>query len=720
MTKSITEPAADAEAGEDWTARLAARRERELWGGGAWAERVEKYREAIGAGFNAALDLDASDCEYARPVAELAAEVAREYLSADRLPTLRKVAERNPVVVARGLFGRINDAIAAQNMLIKDEVLAGHKRQPLAALGLPEVAALVLALHDVVVLRDPDGTSSSELLAFYDPATGLYDVDEEHLRQVARGYRGDLSDKAWPDVRACLRDWAPRRDRVAHPDLIAVANGILDYRTGELSPFSPEHIFTSKTATPFNPDAQNPVIHNDDDGTDWDVESWMESLSDDPEVVDLLWKAIGAVIRPNVAWDKSLWFFSERGNNGKGTLLSLMRNVLGAGNWIDLPLATAGERFGLSELLSAGLPQAILTDENPVGSFVDNAAGIKSIITGDAVRVERKNRDGVTIRYRGVMVQCLNDSPRVKDRSPSFLRRLCLVSFEKCFTGAERKYIKNDYLRRPEVLEYVLKRVLDHALTPAHYELPEPDAVKCALAEFRESNDPVLEWWNDNKLIFQWDLLPFTFLHEFYVAWMGRRYANGKPLGYKAFCRELRQLVAADPTSQWYCDDHTAPIRPAQRMVDPEPLIVEYSLVNWGDTSTKPGDKNYRTRRATIPGDMFKANYRGLLRRDDPDAVSTEFTDPFADAGDRSGTAEVSSAGASDPVDPPVDQASMGPAVVGGLVATGERPTPAPAKSTRVRRSSTRSAIPKLDPDLFKPDYQFINNPYAPDAGDPA
>lgn len=703
MTKSITAGEAGAESNSANVAeRAAARRERDLRTGGEWAERVARHRAAIGAGFNAALDLDASDCEYARPVAELAAEVAREYLSADRLPTLRKVAERNPVVVARGLFGRINDAIAAQNMLIKDEVLAGHKRQPCAALGLPEVAALVLALHDVVVLRDPDGTSSSELLAFYDPETGLYDVDEEHLRQVARGYRGDLSDKAWPDVRACLRDWAPRRDRAAHPDLIAVANGILDYRTGELSPFSPEHIFTSKTATPWNPDAENPVFDTPD-GDQWDVESWMASLSDDPEVVDLLWKAIGAVIRPNVAWDKSLWFYSELGNNGKGTLLSLMRNVLGAGNWIDLPLATAGERFGLAELLSAGLPQAILTDENPVGSFVDNAAGIKSIITGDAVRVERKNRDGVTIRYRGVMVQCLNDSPRVKDRSPSFLRRLCLVPFEKCFTGAERKYIKNDYLRRPEVLEYVLRRVLDHALTPAHYELPEPDAVKCALAEFRESNDPVLEWWNDNKLIFQWDLLPFTFLHEFYVAWMGRRYANGKPLGYKAFCRELRQLVAADPTSQWYCDDHTAPIRPAQRMVDPEPLIVEYSLVNWGDTSTKPGDKNYRTRRATIPGDMFKANYRGLLRRDDVDVVSTEFTDPLADT--------------DGPVDPPVDQASMGPAVADGLVATGERPTPAPAKPTRVRRSST-SAIPKLDPDLFKPDYQFINNPYAPDAGE--
>ena len=49
-------------------------------------------------------------------------------------------------------------------------------------------------------------------------------------------------------------------------------------------------------------------------------------------------------------------------------------------------------------------------------------------------------------------------------------------------------------------------------------------------------------------------------------------------------------------------------------MVDPEPLIVEYSLVNWGDTSTKPGDKNYRTRRATIPGDMFGAGQERFVR----------------------------------------------------------------------------------------------------------
>ena len=53
---------------------------------------------------------------------------------------------------------------------------------------------------------------------------------------------------------------------------------------------------------------------------DWDVESWMDDLFDDPELVELMWKILGAIIRPNVPWDKSAWFYSESGNNGKGTL----------------------------------------------------------------------------------------------------------------------------------------------------------------------------------------------------------------------------------------------------------------------------------------------------------------------------------------------------------------------------------------------------------------
>ena len=68
------------------------------------------------------------------------------------------------------------------------------------------------------------------------------------------------------------------------------------------------------------------------------------------------------------------------------------------------------------------------------------------------------------------MVQCLNEMPRIKDKSDSFYRRQLFIPFTKCFTGEERKYIKQDYLKRTEVLEYVLYRVLNMN----YYELDTP------------------------------------------------------------------------------------------------------------------------------------------------------------------------------------------------------------------------------------------------------
>ena len=96
-------------------------------------------------------------------------------------------------------------------------------------------------------------------------------------------------------------------------------NGLYDYRNKILMDFDPGLVFTSKIGTDFVKDAPNPIIRNDEDGTDWDVVSRMDELSDDPEVVELLWQVLGAVVRPNVDWNKSAWLYSTLGNNGKGT-----------------------------------------------------------------------------------------------------------------------------------------------------------------------------------------------------------------------------------------------------------------------------------------------------------------------------------------------------------------------------------------------------------------
>ena len=70
------------------------------------------------------------------------------------------------------------------------------------------------------------------------------------------------------------------------------------------------------------------------------------------------------------------------------------------------------------------------------------------------------------------MVQCVNEMPRTKDKSESFYRRQIFIPFTKCYTGIERKYIKNDYLNRKDVLEYVLYKILNFRIRTHNVPFP--------------------------------------------------------------------------------------------------------------------------------------------------------------------------------------------------------------------------------------------------------
>lgn len=158
---------------------------------------------------------------------------------------------------------------------------------------------------------------------------------------------------------------------------------------------------------------------------------------------------------------------------------------------------------------------AVIVDENDVGTYIDKAANLKVIVTGDTITINRKFKDAIPYQFKGFMVQCLNEMPRVKDKSYSFVRRQLFIPFTKCFTDAERKYIKHDYLKRKEVLKYIMFRVLNMNYTV----LSTPQACKDALAEYREFNDPIRQFMAEIMPQLQWDLVPFPFLYDLYKSW---------------------------------------------------------------------------------------------------------------------------------------------------------------------------------------------------------
>ncbi len=467
-----------------------------------------------------------------------------------------------------------------------------------------QIASIMLRLHNIVRVNcgGDNEVSDYDLLAMYQDSgkdEGIYITDENVFKRLATQYNYSISSRELNDVIQMISIYAPRVSRTTDRDLIAVNNGIFNFDTKQLEPFSPEYVFLAKSKVNYNPAATNVVIHSDDDDTDWDVESWMADLSDDPEVVELLWQILSAIVRPFVRWNKSAWFYSSTGNNGKGTLCELMRSLCGDGSYAAIPLTDFSKDFALEPLTRV---TAIIVDENDVGSFIDKAANLKAVITNDVIPINRKFKTPISYQFYGFMVQCLNEFPRIKDKSDSFYRRQLFIQFDRCFTGRERKYIKTDYLHREEVLEYVLYKVLHMNF----YTLSEPASCKTALEEYKGYNDPVRQFLDEMLLEVVWDLLPFGFLYDLYKSWFRKNSPSGSIQGRNTFIQDVLNILNDYP--DWYCLGRNKEIRPCQKMSKPELLIEMYNLEDWKNPGYFGGDPN----QICMP--RLAATYRGLLR----------------------------------------------------------------------------------------------------------
>ena len=468
-----------------------------------------------------------------------------------------------------------------------------------------QVAEIMVTLHPIVTIETAGDKCDIDytLVAMYQEDgddEGIYVVSDGLFSNLANEYCYGMNKREYEDLMWHIRRMAPKVQPCREPNLIAVNNGIFDYDTKTLMPFSQDYVFLSKSKVDYNPNAQNIVIHNPEDGTDWDIESWMNDFSDDSEVVQLLWQILGAIIRPNVPWNKSAWFFSESGNNGKGTLCVLMRNLCGKGSFCSISLNDFSKDFALEPLTHSS---AIIVDENDVGTYIDKAANLKAVVTGDVIQINRKFKQPIPYQFHGFMVQCLNEMPRIKDKSDSFYRRQLFVPFTKCFTGAERKYIKYDYLKRKEVLEYVLFKVLNMN----YYELSVPEVCKNALEEYKEFNDPVRQFMAEIMPQLQWDLVPFAFLRDLYAVWYKKNVSNSKDSkGTKTLVKDILNILKEYP--DWTCEDKDKNIRPGDKMDKPEWLIDEYKLEDWYSKTYKGNDLSKKC----CPS--LKSFYRGIQR----------------------------------------------------------------------------------------------------------
>ena len=188
-----------------------------------------------------------------------------------------------PSVVSEDVINACNNEIILENKTRNSTGFTKYKQ--LTTLTTVQVARILLKLEEVKQIDTGTDVHNNDklLLGVYQKSgddRGTYITGNTDLRRLARNYKPSMTTKEFNEVCSMLHDTAPIVKRCEEKNLVAVNNGIFHYDTKMLESFTPDLVFLTKIPVDYNHAAQNIVIHNDEDGTDWDIESWMIDMFD--------------------------------------------------------------------------------------------------------------------------------------------------------------------------------------------------------------------------------------------------------------------------------------------------------------------------------------------------------------------------------------------------------------------------------------------------------
>ncbi|NRC83707.1 DNA primase family protein [Enterococcus faecalis] len=366
-------------------------------------------------------------------------------------------------------------------------------------------------------------------LAMYQPKEGIYTQNETQIKRVIGWLEPKHNARAVNDVIFHIWKEAKIKPKTVSRYLIPVKNGVFNLKTKQLESFSPNYVFTSKIATSY---AENPSLPK---FNDWDVESWLNEIAcGDAQITTLLWQVISDAINGNYSRKKSIWLMGD-GSNGKGTYQQLLYNLIGPQNIATLKINQFSERFKLALLVEK---VAVIGDDVGAGIYIDDSSEFNSVVTNETILIEVKNRMPYSARMYVTVIQSTNEMPKIRNKSNGTYRRLLIVPFNASFEGTKDDWrIKEEYINRKEVLEYVLHK----AVNMDFERFIVPDVSKKLLEEYKQENDPLVDFKETVFKPLGINKIPFYMVYSQYKEFCNEN--NFKPLSKIKFSKQFTYLL---------------------------------------------------------------------------------------------------------------------------------------------------------------------------------
>lgn len=276
----------------------------------------------------------------------------------------------------------------------------------------------------------------------------------------------------------------------ADPDLLNCRNGVLDLRTGTLTPHSPEQRFTYCLPVAYDAGA--------------DMAPWssfvLDALGRDEEAARYFQQCAGYSLTGHTR-DEKMFYLHGPTRAGKGTttetLLALIPTPLSTE--VDFATFTAkrendSQNFDLAELKPARL--VVASESNRYQSL--NPAKIKQLTGGNLVRCAFKHKDMFTYRPQYKVWLVSNHMVNADAEDDALWGRVQVFTFPHSYLGSEDTTLKTR-MKSPENLQGVLRWAVEGA--KRWYEqgrLCPPESVKKATDAHRDAQDFIKQWIGDS------------------------------------------------------------------------------------------------------------------------------------------------------------------------------------------------------------------------------
>ncbi|MCP1770956.1 putative DNA primase/helicase [Streptococcus gallinaceus] len=361
------------------------------------------------------------------------------------------------------------------------EEIARQKGQEASEKALPKTplgVAIMLKQFIRFIRIKPEAQGQKAPLYYYNPDYGIWLEDNELLQDLISVIFPNATEKQAFDTLYKIARQSQMRE--IESQYTVIGSQLYNAKTGQFGAVTPDITVTRKIKTGYNPKAKEPTIKG------WKPTAWLLELFDgDKELYDLAIQIIKASITGQ-SLHKIFWLFGE-GGTGKGTFQQLLINLVGMENVASLKITGLSKsQFSTSILLGKSL---VIGDDVQKDAVIKDTSDMFSLATGDIMTIEDKGKRPYSIRLNMTVVQSSNGLPRMNGDKSAIDRRFRILPFTKIFKGKPNKAIKDDYINRKEVLEYLVRLAIEIPITDIN-----PKKSMEILEEHHKEMNPVIDF----------------------------------------------------------------------------------------------------------------------------------------------------------------------------------------------------------------------------------